>query len=222
MNGLRASQKAKFGSIITEYELQPRDFGWRQDPKPTLKSSTNPQEIFHHDTDHYFRFEEREGTKIFITYTPDENTSKPVNLIVETWAQVLGYFDKWIGIIKEEAAAVDPWADPEDSDTFSDEDTQFTPLELKSVDNAIDKSMEKLLQVANENGIHKTLADIQDDIKYLKESARKNSRSEWLDLFKQVIAGKLLEWGLGAALASGILQVLFETAKPVLKLLATQ
>jgi hypothetical protein len=180
MSGLRSSQKVKFGEVIVSRQLMPRDFEWRVNPKPSLSTSDNPQEIFHKETEHFFRFEERNGSAIYITYTPDEHTAKPVSITVDSWRSLLGHFDRWVKLIKEEVEAIDPWADPEDSDTFNEENTLFTPLELKSVDRAIDRSMEKLLEIANENGVGKTLEDIKEDIAYLKERARKSSRAEWL------------------------------------------
>ncbi len=224
---LRASQRAKFGAVITKHGLNPRDFAWTKNPKPTFSGSKETHELTHGETKDFFRFEMSSGKNgrisIFVTYTPSEDVMKKrVLTVASDWDSVLVYFGQWVKLVQTELEAVDPWAAPAESATFNDEDTRFTPLELKTVDKAIDTSMEELLKVAADNGIQKTLADIQKDIKYLKEQARKKTKSQWLDLFKEVIAAKLLEWGINALAASTILQVLYEAAEPALTLMASQ
>lgn len=224
---LRVSQKAELGAVIAAYGLDARDFSWTKEPKGTFSSSEEVYEIVHTDSKDFFRFEadhKDDGrTVMYVTYVPSDDTLAPKTLVgVTDWKSVVSYFDNWVAIIQKESEAVDPWAEPESTVFEKNDEKGFTKQELVTVDKAIDKSMEELIATANQHGIEATLADIQEDIKYLKQQARTKSKSAWLDIFKSYIAQKLLDWGISTLAATTILQVLYEAAKPTLQLMAAQ
>lgn len=132
----------------------------------------------------------------------------------------LNYLTDWVRAVKTEHNTVDPWAKAEEE--IGDEDTKFTPLELKSIDKAIDLSIDELERLAIENGqkldnISSQLSDMKTE---LKSAARKNSRYAWVKIFKDAIIQKMMDWGIELTLASGVITILLSNAKPLLEIAA--
>ena len=220
MAELRASLRARLASIIRAYHLEPLDFEWTDSPKPSFPSSKNAVELKHKHSNFFIKVEEGRNSdqeaRLFITYAPNEGSLSPEIVAVKDWERYVAYFETWIKLVVSEVTADDPWSTLSESSTFKDEDTKFTQAELVNVDKAVDAAFTTLLQRAADSGQNRTLKSIQKDIKFLKDEARKQTRNKWLDLFKQVVAGMVLEWGLQAAVNADVLNTLYEAAKPIL------
>ena len=212
---LKKSQKSELGEIIVRYGMKPADFHFREnDAQSTI-------ELKHKESDAYFIFSLTNTSEFNVEFTPSATTANETYVTRISWSNVLNLAGSWIKYLLEELRAEDPWADAEVSDEFEDDpESLFTPAELVTIDSAIDASFEKLVSEANENGLEKKIDDVLSEITELKELARTTPRAKWLERFKEAIAAKLIDWGLDLAIGTGVLAVLYQVAKPVLKLVA--
>jgi len=212
---LKPSQKGELGNVIISHGMQPTDFEFKLDEENSAIT------LKHKESDSYFFFMLDQESYFTIEFVPSATSNKPTRIDDRSWAGVLDMVGSWTGYILDDMSAEDPWADTQASSEFEDDpESLFSPAELKTIDSAIDASFEKLVAEANANGVEKKIDDVLVEIAELKQLARSTPRAKWLERFKGAIAAKLFDWGLDLAIGTGVLDVLYEVAKPVLKLVA--
>lgn len=211
------SQKAEIANIIDGRELlSSGDFEQKIGGEGRILRLT-----YKDNKDFFLIINLRTDNAFDIVFSPSETSLRDTTLTQISWSNVIASVRAWAIYLNNEIASVDPWAELDDSNTFEGKDTNFTPAELEVVDRAIDAAMVELIKEANARGINKKLDDIQDDIKFLKAEARKQTRFKWRDFFIQTITAKILEWGLDALVMTGVLKVLVENAEPFLRIIAS-
>jgi hypothetical protein len=72
------------------------------------------------------------------------------------------------------------------------------------------------LLVEHSNHSDAVLKDISENIKYLRESAKKSGRRDWLMMFVGTISSKLLEWGVTQITWQLLFTTLVESVKSIL------
>lgn len=217
---LRTSQKAELAKKITESGLDHKSFDLEVYEDSDGKDSGVL--LRHRDSNAYFKIELQywnDNPLFVMRFSPGHVSQSEEAAEASTWSSVLLGLGSWLGIVKAELEAMDPWGD-EKPEIFDDTERGFTQLELKTLDSAIDASFEKLVELGKEQNPTLTMESMASDIKYLKDEARKRKKSEWLMLFKEVVASKVVDLGLTLLLADAVLHTLYETAKPILKIVA--
>jgi hypothetical protein len=212
---LKKSQKSQLGQIIGNFGMSPESFTFNEDEEHSAIT------LRHKESDAYFDFSLATSASFNVEFAPSASTNRAThenNVGWNTLGQMLG---SWVSYLVEELKAEDPWPNIETPDEFIDEpDTLFTPAELETIDMAVDASFERLISEANNNGLEKKIDDVLAEITDLKKLARTTPRSKWLDIFKDAVATKLIEWGLDLVIGTAVLKVLYEVAKPILKIVA--
>jgi hypothetical protein len=212
---LKKSQKSEMGQTIASYGMDPNDFKFERDDEHSAIT------LRHKESDAYFDFSLSTSDDFNIEFAPSAITTKATRIGSASWDFVMDMLGSWVGYLVQELKAEDPWPEVETTSEFNDDpDTLFTPAELKVIDSAVDASFEKLIFEANLKGLDKKIDDVLIELDELKKLARTTPRSKWLDTFKEAVATKLIEWGLDLVIGSAVLKVLYEAAKPILKLVA--
>jgi len=212
---LKPSQKGELGNVIINYGMQPNDFDFKLDEEHSAVR------LKHKKSDSYFDFTLNDLSNFNLEFVPSATSTQQTRINNMSWSDVLDMVGSWTRYILDDMRAEDPWANAETSSEFEDDpESLFSPAELKTIDSAIDASFEKLVAEANANGVEKKIDDVLVEIAELKQLARSTPRAKWLERFKGAIAAKLFDWGLDLAIGTGVLDVLYEVAKPVLKLVA--
>lgn len=214
----KRSQRAEIAKIIQTGGFDPKDFDLSE-----KEIRDNPTLILKHkSTEAIFAVDNIEGN-FGVLYAPSDVSLKPVRLTGISWNLALQYLTSWVRYVKEESEADDPWDEKirEEFDEFHNDTSEFTIQELERLDSAIESSFKHLVATAEEQG-HKVtneeLKQITEDIRFLKEEARKSSKRKWLDTFMGVILGKLVDWGLSTTLVGTVFAKLIEMSHEVLKL----
>lgn len=134
------------------------------------------------------------------------------------WDSVEDNLTSWAKDVKRESEAVDPWK--VEAEDLANDDSYFTLDELPKVDRAIEESLNKLRSQAIEHG--KSELEIRSELDEIKQillkSARNSTKKEWTSIFKGVIVGKLIDWGMQTQIYQDILQTLVNSAHEVTQL----
>jgi hypothetical protein len=141
------------------------------------------------------------------------STDSPVD-----WDRVLYIVQQWATDLRLENEAVDPWE--EEAENMANDDSYFTADELPRVDRAIDASLLDLQQKAVEAGKKNEAIEAElSEIKLLlKKAARNSTKKEWLNIFKGIIVGKLVDWGMKTVIFNEVLHVLIDSAHDIAQL----
>ena len=217
----KKSQRAEIAEIIRSRDLEPREFDLQE--KDIDNNPDNPALILKHKSTEAMYAVYVTNDHFGVLYAPSAVSLKPVHKTGISWSSAMQYLNSWIKYVKEESEADDPWDEQtrEDFDDFHNDESNFTPEELQRLDLAIEGSFQHLIAVAEDQG-HKVskeeLSQIANDIKFLKDEARKSSKRKWLDAFMGVVLSKLIDWGLSSALVGTVFAKLVEMSHEVMKL----
>ncbi|MDB5176465.1 MAG: hypothetical protein JWN75_133 [Candidatus Saccharibacteria bacterium] len=214
----KPSQRSEIASIMRQNGLEPNDFRLKESDNEYTSTLT----FRHTKSDASFTIESN-GNSFEITFSPSESSMKSSLIGGMAWNSVTQYVAKWASYVRANEDADDPWSEQTEEafKDFQENENNFTQEELARLDPAIESSFEQLLLIAKEKGYtptQKDLLQISEDIKYLKDEARKSSKRKWLDLFMGIVVTKLVDWGLESGLFGIIVAKLFEMSHEVLKL----
>jgi hypothetical protein len=186
---LKATQAAGFDK--KEFEWEMAGVGPYRPPAPQL---------VHKPTGYFFQFDYVEGdfthpSSRVARFAPGSEHPKEASRC-RSWQDMLHALSRWLGYIRRETEEEDLW-EKEEYEKFQSwisPNSKFTPTELHSIDVGLDR-VEKLL-VSHSDKAERTLVDISDNIKYLKSTAKKSGRRDWLMMFIGVVISKLADWGI--------------------------
>jgi len=219
---LRTYQKSQLAKAVTGSGLRIEDF--RLKPGDTDVTFDSRPEIFSMNCkiiDAEFSVFSRDGEAYNVVYHPSASSTNKSSLSNLGWNALTQTLDSWLAYVRQDIESDDPWSELEDSESFKDTDEKFKPAELDILDKAIDESIGHLIDTANSKGMEITLESLTQEINELKAQARKETKGKWLERFKGYISGKIIDWGLEKAIELSVIQILYESAKPVLHILAS-
>lgn len=217
MSVLLKTQRASIAESLKRHGLNIKDFE---------RTETDQQfRLEHKDTGYFLTMRPNfnRGGGTLLTFTPGFRSALQEQQVLNTWVDVTRIIERWCAVLVEERDADDPWEESREQEgqqRFQDSDSKFTADELPLIDAAVDRSFEKLLSVAKERGIEKDIKSIETTVKFLKDEARRQTRGRWFDIFLGAVLGRLIEWGLSPELLNPVLNVLLESVKPMLQIVA--
>jgi len=219
---LRTYQKSQLAYAVKESGLKIEDFSLR--PGNSDETFESIPEIFRikcKTIDAEFNVFSRNGEAYNVVYHPSASSTNKSSLRNLAWSSLMQTLDSWLVYVRQDIESDDPWSELEDSESFKDTDEKFKPAELDILDKAIDESIGHLIDTANSKGMEITLESLTQEINELKAQARKETKGKWLERFKGYISGKIIDWGLEKAIELSVIQILYESAKPVLHILTS-
>lgn len=134
------------------------------------------------------------------------------------WGEALDELGSWVNDVKLENEAIDPWED--ETEGMAEDDSLFTLEELPQVDRAIDESLKELKRLALESGQQqkKIESELEEVKQHLKKVARHSTKREWINTFRGIIIGKLVDWGMQTQLFHTVLHTLITSAHDIAQL----
>lgn len=196
--GLMPSQKNDVLKAIQAAGFDRREFDWQMAGVGPY-SPPIPQ-LTHKPTGYFFQFDYVEGdfmrpSSRVARFAPGSDHPKEYSKC-SSWQDMLHAVESWLNYILRETEESDLWEEDEYEKfkSWMAPNSKFTKSELASIHSGLDR-VEKLL-VSKSNQTNAVLTDIGENIRYLKDSAGKSGRRDWLMMFIGVMVSKFVDWGI--------------------------
>lgn len=199
-SSLLTSQTNQLVRLISVHEMDRGEFEWAMGQGSSV-GHRNIDVLTHRPTGYYFEFDYHDGD-VFganrgrkASYSPGRETHSAYRSC-ETWEDIAIAFEDWLTYIKREQEP-DLWF----SDSipayrsWQENDNKLSQEELRRVLVGLD-AIEALL-IKHSNGQKKVLDDIQTNIQYLKESAQKMGKKDFINILVGILAQHVFDWCTG-------------------------
>lgn len=212
----QANQVAR---AIQSAGLNTSEFAWKEE---NSKSSTSMIDVLiHKESGLYFKFDVSDGdvfgqnSSRIARYAP--GTQHVSEYTTHTsWEGMFSSLKEWLKSLRQELGP-DLWSEnePEEFEAWSDHDKNqdFKPNEIKKVYDGLER-VETLL-IKHSDKTEKTIKDINENIKFLKNTAMKSTKREFKYIFIGLIVNKLTDWAIKTITIQHIILVLVQNAKSI-------
>lgn len=220
---LLPSQRNDVFLAVQASGLDPKDFDWEEVLSAQNKRSLVSR-LRHSPTGFHFHFDLTAGGSHWCKYAPGSSTPSLVATPGSWTAQVM-HVSQWLGYLKRETEAPDLWATLSGGSALTEvaasaqpgENTPFTRGELQQVEASLAQIRAAI--IASHPLTADRLERIDANLKYLRESAERLGRKDWLNVAVSVViniimtsavppetgrhiltvAGSVLSWVLGGS-----------------------
>ena len=201
--------------------VDPRIFDWSQEESRFSRAPVSV--LFHEASGFYFKFDQTEEGH-YCKYSPGTQTTTEEGS-PGSWTGQMGYVTRWLNNLKREIDAPDLWGTLAGGSPLSEvaalakdsANTSFSEAELKRVEASL-AEIRKAVMASQSLTVEK-LDRIDANLEYLKESAERLGRKDWLNVAVSVViniittaavppdtarhiltvAGTVLNWVLGGS-----------------------
>ncbi len=215
--GLTKYQKQGLGAALAGANYEPGDFVYSEEFDE--KFSKEYAILTNRETSDLFSIRRaNDSNSSYYTKVSEPGTTRMHTYGPMSWNSVEENLLNWANEVKLESDAVDPWE--QKAEDLANDDSYFTLDELPKVETAIENSLNDLKERALAQG--KTLKQIEGSLnearQILQKAARNSKKSEWMSIFKGIIIGKLVDWGMGTELYQNILHTLINSSQDIAQL----
>ena len=215
--GLTKYQKQGLGAALASAGYSPDDFIYADEPAED--DNHEYVSLTHRESSERFAIRRAIGNNhSYYIRSSEPGTNREQSYGGMSWNDVERNLESWAQDVQREDTAIDPWQ--QEAEDMANDDSLFSLDELPRVDRAIEESLENLKTQAIEHG--KTAEQIEGELQEIKrilqKSARNSTKREWISIFKGIIVGKLIDWGMQPELYQNVLHTLITAAQDVAQL----
>ena len=191
---LLKSQKNEALAAIKRFRLNPIQFRWEIEGS-THRSDWYVHCIYYEGSRFYFKFDYENNPRglRLSEFSPGEDRIKQFEPAGD-WDKQLGDLIKWLGYLKREVNAPDPWeqlGEYSPGETFIGtteiSNVPFSYSEAENIIGSLDKLAAQIQKNFNLQG--EQLSFVKREIDYLKDAAKRQGRKDWMHTSIGVMVG---------------------------------
>lgn len=182
------SQKAKIFELISDLQLNPRDFEWVE-VESIYTRATIVSQLIHRPSNFYYIFDFKPTGDYWAEYSPGKERTIE-QILLGSWANQISRTKLWLTYLKREVETFDPWAAIKqeteiiNATSADNSNALFTKNEKDYILSGINEIKQYLLVAHN---LDPEL--VESRLNYLAEASNRVGRKDWINLLLSVLVG---------------------------------